>query len=270
MTTTHFRPAAIWWWIVPVATLFMPFMVMTELVRAGTDRPALRRWWWGTFLGWNALSAVLLGLTAVTTLDVVPLELTQVGVSALGMIATVLAARIVMHVDRAIAVLRRAAGGPDSGRAWSGSQWVAFGAGSLVLAALGGIGFGVALPAVDRLALENLQANPDFAVGQCFDEDDDLTEANCDGRHFAEVFLLVDHPDQIGYPGDRAVAEWAEPVCYGAFEQYTGVAYEQSPLDFGYLYPTSEGWAAGDREVVCYIFDPAGDLTNPIRTDTAA
>jgi hypothetical protein len=270
LTKPHFRPAAIWWWLVPVATLFMPFMAVSELMRAGTDRPALRRWWWATFLSWNALSGILVVLTAARAIDVVPIELAQIGVTGLGLIATRLASRIVAQVDRGLAARREEATEPVPDRAWSRTQSLAFGAGGLLLAAIGGVGFGFALPAADRFALENSGVTPEFAVGECFDETDDFTRADCDDRHFAEVFLVVDHPDQIGYPGDRAVAEWAEPVCYGEFEQYTGIAYEQSPLDFGYLYPTSEGWAAGDREVVCYIFDPSGELTAPIRTDSAA
>lgn len=54
----YYRPGAIWWWIVPVATLFMPFLAIRELAQASSDRPTLRRWWWGTYIGWNTASAV--------------------------------------------------------------------------------------------------------------------------------------------------------------------------------------------------------------------
>ena len=84
------------------------------------------------------------------------------------------------------------------------------------------------------------------------------------------MYAKLNYPDQAAYPGQEEFESWAEPLCYGRFESYTGIGYEESSLDFGYLYPGTQGWAAGDQEVICYLFDPAGDdLTSPIDTGSA-
>jgi len=41
---------------------------------------------------------------------------------------------------------------------------------------------------------------------------------------------------------------------YGSFG---GLSYEESVFDFGLLFPMAESWAAGDREILCIISDPA-------------
>lgn len=267
----QYRPRAVWWWIVPVATLFMPFLAIRELAQAGNDRPTLRRWWWGTFIGWNAASGVSQALPAILDVDMVASEISAIAVGLIGLVATTLAIHVVRMIDVGLETRRAAAGWPTGSRPLSKAPLLVWGAGAAFLTASGGVALGLGLPAIERLGLEALEATSyDFDVGSCFNETEGFPETDCDGPHGAEVFFVVDHPDQARYPGDRAIAAWAEPLCYNRFETYTGVVYEQSPLDFSYLYPTPEGWIAGDREVVCFIFDPSGELTGPIRTDGAA
>lgn len=267
----RYRPGAVWWWIVPVASLFMPFLAIRELAQAGDDRPALRRWWWGTYVAWNTGAAVVATLPAISDVDVVASEIAAIVIGVIGLVAAFLAIQVVRVIDLALDTRRVTTGWATASRPRSNAPLFAWGAGVTLLAAAGGVALGLGLPAIERLGLETLEATSiDLDVGSCFNEAEGFPETDCDRPHSAEVFLVVDHPDQLRYPGERAIAEWAEPVCYARFETYTGVAYEQSPLDFGYLYPTPEGWVAGDREVVCYIFDPSGDLTAPIRTDSTA
>jgi hypothetical protein len=111
-----------------------------------------------------------------------------------------------------------------------------------------------------------------FSVGDCFDETDEgYRSRDCYEPHLAEAYLLLTHPDQRAYPGEQGLTSWAEPLCYSRFDDYTGIDYQNSPLDFGYLYPTAGGWAAGDREIVCYLYDTGGaDLTAPVGRASAA
>lgn len=54
------------------------------------------------------------------------------------------------------------------------------------------------------------------------------------------------------YPGAEQVDNRAVQICYDNFSDYVGIAYEDSIYDIGWLYPTEETWAAGDREVICF------------------
>jgi hypothetical protein len=139
------------------------------------------------------------------------------------------------------------------------------------LTAIGGAAFGLLLPEAIRSFGTDLSSRATFAVGSCFDEEPTgFIDVECDVPHEAEVYHVVDHPEAVAYPGDRLIEQWAEPQCYARFESYTGLPYQDSSLEFGYLYPSARGWQSGDREVVCYLFDPSGeDLDQPIAQPAA-
>ena len=64
--------------------------------------------------------------------------------------------------------------------------------------------------------------------------------------------------------GSAAVSDAAQTGCYDAFEGYMGISYEESWYGFDGLLPTDQSWAAGDREVVCFVapYDP--DITESV------
>lgn len=99
-------------------------------------------------------------------------------------------------------------------------------------------------------------------VGDCLESmewSDELTTVPvipCAEAHESEVYAAVDLADG-DFPGADAVADQAEEYCYGEFEGFIGVAWEQSGLEYGYLSPTQESWErANDREVLCVVWDP--------------
>ena len=111
-------------------------------------------------------------------------------------------------------------------------------------------------------------------VGDCLQE----PEANADGTvstvpvvpcsepHTYEAYQssLVDEGDG-SYPGEDLVLDQAETVCLDGFETFVGVAYESSELGFTYYYPTVETWESlGDREILCLIYDPAGEISGSL------
>jgi hypothetical protein len=59
------RPSTVWWWLVPVASVFMPFLAVRDLAKGDHDRPGLRRWWWFFYV----LFGVVSGLTTVLPID---------------------------------------------------------------------------------------------------------------------------------------------------------------------------------------------------------
>ncbi len=83
----------------------------------------------------------------------------------------------------------------------------------------------------------------------------------CDEPHDSEVYaqtLLTED----AYPGDDVVAAEADEFCYGEFEAFVGMAYDDSELDYFPMYPLEQGWnEIGDREVLCLVYDYDGGVT---------
>lgn len=103
----------------------------------------------------------------------------------------------------------------------------------------------------------------DLEVGQCFDDPPSFDEVanvdivECSEPHDNEIYLAFDLADG-SYPGEVSVEETAVQSCLAGFEPFVGQAYETSTLDIGYLFPTSETWQQGDREIVCLVYDLSG------------
>ncbi|MFV1971161.1 MAG: septum formation family protein [Acidimicrobiia bacterium] len=97
-------------------------------------------------------------------------------------------------------------------------------------------------------------------VGTCFDDPETLEQVedvpivDCAEPHDNEVFANVDLTGG-DYPGQEQVENRATQICYDNFSDYVGIAYEQSIYDIGWLFPTAETWAVGDREVICFAYD---------------
>lgn len=79
----------------------------------------------------------------------------------------------------------------------------------------------------------------------------------CAEPHESEVYAAVDLPDG-DFPGAEAVDTQSGEFCYGEFQGFVGVAWEDSEFEYGYLAPTEQSWGQGDREVLCVVWDPAG------------
>ncbi len=74
------------------------------------------------------------------------------------------------------------------------------------------------------------------------------------------------HPGGGGYPGEDEIADHAGMQCVRDFEDYVGVPYLRSELDFSLWLPTREGWQSGDRETICAAYDPDGaELEESVR-----
>ena len=110
-------------------------------------------------------------------------------------------------------------------------------------------------------------------VGDCFIEPQDAEEeliysvqvVPCSEPHSDEIFALVPLPDG-DFPGLDAIDSQAEELCKAEFEGFVGLSYKESDLDFWVITPTEEGWRAGDREVLCNIYDPDGNVSGSLRS----
>ena len=262
------KPAMVWWWLVPVASLYLPFVAIRDLAKGDHDRPGLRRGWWTVYL----LFGVMSGLATILPLYIDEgdwQEWISIVSYLFGIAAAVLAIRVVKLIDAGLEVRRREQGWPGGWKPVSGRAQFLTVVGGAAAASAGALFMGLVFPQLlDEAAGAGTTLTNDFSIGTCFnDSEAGYPPVACDAPHEAEVFAKLIYPDQAAYPGQEGFESWAEPLCYGRFQNYTGVAYQESSLDFGYLYPGSEGWAAGDHEVICYLFDPAGNgFTAPVDT----
>jgi len=111
----------------------------------------------------------------------------------------------------------------------------------------------------------------DLAVGDCLaaseieGEVDSVVLVDCDEPHAREAYasLMFDDGD---FPGDQAVEDESLDRCTTEFATFVGMDYQESTLDLASIYPTSESWSGGDREILCLISDPAGDVTGTLES----
>jgi Protein of unknown function (DUF2510)/Septum formation len=99
-----------------------------------------------------------------------------------------------------------------------------------------------------------------YTLGEFFT----LETVPCSQPHSEEIYAVV--PLEGDFPGEEAVAAQADKVCNAEFESFVGLPYEESALDNTSLYPNDEQtWNGGVfREVVCSVYDPAGDTTGTL------
>lgn len=105
-------------------------------------------------------------------------------------------------------------------------------------------------------------------VGDCFDYPDaeevmSLPIVPCSEPHDAEAFHAFDLPEGE-YPGQEAVNAAVETCIGSPWTAHIGLAYQDSLLELAPLSPTAESWAQGDREVLCAVTDPAGQVTGSL------
>lgn len=87
----------------------------------------------------------------------------------------------------------------------------------------------------------------------------------CDQPHEDEVYYSYDLPDG-DYPGEDAIIADADTECIAQFGDFVGIDYDDSTLDYWPMYPTTESWDGGDREVLCIAWDSSGaKLTGSLR-----
>jgi hypothetical protein len=126
--------------------------------------------------------------------------------------------------------------------------------------------------------LETAKRASGFGPGQCYTVDGftagqtleptQLHAIGCNAPHRLEVDAVLQHPSapSISYPGDEAMAAFADDQCLEQFRGYVGRRYEDSNLDIADLRPTARSWNAGDRTFVCFVYDQDfNDLTGTVK-----
>lgn len=110
----------------------------------------------------------------------------------------------------------------------------------------------------------------DIAVGDCLTDEvtgdsvEEVPVVPCDQPHISEVYFSYTIEEET-FPGSDGMDRLMEEQCLPAFESFVGVAYDMSALEVTTLEPTSESWEQGDRELLCLIVDPAGEVTGSLQ-----
>lgn len=116
----------------------------------------------------------------------------------------------------------------------------------------------------------------ELEVGACFDDPPafesvtDVPIRDCSQPHDNEVIALESMGGDT-FPGVDAVNSASEEKCVERFDDYMGEPYFDSPYEVGWLSPSSESWPAGDREIICFVFDPElAKITGSLKTGVSA
>lgn len=118
----------------------------------------------------------------------------------------------------------------------------------------------------------------DIVVGQCFAAQPEPTEEvssmdalPCNTPHRKESFAILHYQPPAGvegdaFPGNAALAAYADATCAQDFETYVGISYLDSSLFFTYLLPSARGWEqSDDRAVVCFATTTGPELTTSVK-----
>lgn len=107
-------------------------------------------------------------------------------------------------------------------------------------------------------------------VGDCLDTDESMGDETmsvpvvpCSEPHADEIYYSFDITEPT-YPGNDEVIRIADEGCYAEFEGFVGTPYADSQIDYWPMYPTEGSWKNGDREVLCMVWDPAGDTVGTL------
>lgn len=85
----------------------------------------------------------------------------------------------------------------------------------------------------------------------------------CDEPHDSEIYASYIIEGDV-FPGTDAVIAEADAACLEAFPGFVGLPYSDSIYYYSYYFPTEGSWANGDREVLCTIYDEAGQVTGSL------
>jgi hypothetical protein len=116
----------------------------------------------------------------------------------------------------------------------------------------------------------------DLEVGDCFSTDDistvtEVTVVDCGASHVYEVFGLTDYEASAtdAFPGDDTLNTAADAACRPAFNDYVGIAYDDSDWYGTFINPSESTWADGDREIVCVLHTQEETAVTGSAKDTA-
>jgi hypothetical protein len=119
-------------------------------------------------------------------------------------------------------------------------------------------------------AAEDARRDPlGLVLGECFNDPGEpytwVEPAPCDDAHDFEVYFAFDIEGDE-FPGQDFVDQNADSRCGEAFEEFVGVAPEESSISYDFYRPGAGAWIADDRRtVICYAFRDGMDTAGTLR-----
>lgn len=107
-------------------------------------------------------------------------------------------------------------------------------------------------------------------VGDCLNDaqiNDEITSVpfvECSEPHDSEVFARTDTTGDA-FPGNSVLETQLADFCRGdVFTQFMGIPYADSRYNTSGYYPSDSSWQSGDRELLCTVWDPDGQVTGTL------
>jgi hypothetical protein len=85
----------------------------------------------------------------------------------------------------------------------------------------------------------------------------------CGQAHDAEVVGTTRLTGR--WHGETALEKLADATCTRLFRGYVGIDPDSSGHGYGWIGPTADSWAHGDRLLVCLVEDDTADLTGSLK-----
>lgn len=107
----------------------------------------------------------------------------------------------------------------------------------------------------------------DIQEGDCFTietEAETITDVHavpCSDPHLYEAYRVADR-ETAAFPTQADLDTIFTELCVASFPSYVGAPYDTSEIWADFMTPSEESYADGDREYVCYLFEPV-DAADP-------
>ena len=104
----------------------------------------------------------------------------------------------------------------------------------------------------------------EMQVGDCFDDPTDaeaqvssLSAVPCESPTTTRSSRCSSMPRRATRPtpASRTLLDYSSEACVAPFAPFVGKIYAESHFVISALFPSSESWDQGDREVVCFLYD---------------
>jgi hypothetical protein len=113
-----------------------------------------------------------------------------------------------------------------------------------------------------NLSAFDIQTGDCFGVGSEGAQITDVEAVPCAEPHALEAYHVSDR-ETAAYPTQAELDAIFVQLCVANFESYVGAPYDTSEIWANFMRPSEESWAEGDREYVCYLFEPV-DPNDPL------
>ena len=112
-----------------------------------------------------------------------------------------------------------------------------------------------------------------LAVGDCFNDEageviTSVKVLKCTEPHDNELYYEYSLPNDFfgseSYSQDKIYTD-AEEKCFPEFESFIGSSFDDTALNFSYLFPTEESWGEHDRSIQCMVYSETGQISESLK-----